>query len=227
MKAWLEQHLQTCQLSDDVEEYVLGRGMKPSSIAAMGLGTRRASIVSPPDELFRKMYGCFGERLEGRLITPIRSPRGGLLGIEARGVRAKSFAQYLLPDSNWNPVLIGIRPAMPKLWAGGMVWICEGLFDLSALQWIVPEADGVVATIRARVSDAHVELFRRLGTEVRLVYDNDETGRAATAKGLRKLSDAGITCRDVRYVGGKDPGVIWNNGGFSAMQQAFRVSTGE
>lgn len=221
MRSWLERQVKSCALSSDVDGYLQGRGVKSSTIAELGLATWTPSADPAPDELFRKRYLPCGERMAGRLMTPIWSPRGGLVGVEMRDIVRKDPQQYLLPESGWNPVMIGLRAAMPKLWAGGEAWVVEGLFDLAALQWVVPEKDGVVATIRARLSDAHIELFRRLGTHVNIVYDNDETGRAATAKALRRMTQLGMRCNEVRYLGGKDPGEIWDAGGLPAMRQAF------
>lgn len=233
LRTWLDAALQDCRLDRTTANTLLGRGVKPSTSQALGLTTWVVPATPSPDQttIFKpddRGYGARGERFEGRLVTPIRSARGELVGVEFRDTKRKIIHQCLVPEAQWNPIMIGLAHAMPALWAKGAVWVVEGIFDLAALDWVVPSTDGVVATIRARVSDAHVELFRRLRVPmVNLVYDNDPTGRTQTAKGLYALRRAGVPCRDVKYCGGKDPGVIWETGGLPALQLAFGQVTAQ
>ena len=123
---------------------------------------------------------------------------------------------------------------MPSIWSGGDVWICEGLFDKFPLEWAVPSGDAVLATVRAKLSDSHVEFLRRFCTgTIHMVYDRDETGRKATVGwvdaetgrkrygALDALKRVGLKCVDVQYRGGKDPGEIWDHGGAAAVKAAF------
>lgn len=232
--SWLAEALAECSLTEEVEGYLLGRGAKESTIAAEGIVTWRPTKDPVPNEEFRKKYGPHGEKLDGFLMCPVRSPKGVLIGFEARNIRVKVISDFRLPEAQWNPFFLGARSAMPAIWAGGDVWICEGLFDKTALEWAVPSGDAVLATVRAKLSDAHVEFLRRFckGT-VHMVYDRDETGRKATVGwidqetgkkrygALDVLPKVGLKCRDVFYRGGKDPGEIWDRGGAAAVRAAF------
>lgn len=242
MRDWLEIAFATFGLTEEAEGYALGRGITSDRIRDLGVVIWRSDLLTSPapDALFCDVknggYGPRGERLHGRLCFPIRGPRGQLLGFEARSwTGEKRVSQYLLPAASWNPVFIGLtQAAMRRVWDGGDVWIVEGVFDMGALEHVVPARDAVLATLRARVSERHAVFLRRYCTgTVHMVYDNDETGRKqthgyvdpATHKrrwgALEILSRVGVRARDVPYRGGKDPGEIWDRGGVRGLQRAF------
>lgn len=238
MRAWLEASLARMPLSEDAEGYLLGRGMREGRIAEIGVAmwdpTR--AVGNPPDEGFAKTLGHRGAFVAGTVAFPLRAPHGDIIGVEFRSWRGeKRMRQYLLPESAWTPMFAGMTPSvMRRIWDGGDVWVVEGIFDAAALEHVVPATDAVLGTLRARVSKAHSDFFSRfcLGT-VHMAYDQDETGRnmtfgytdATTKKrvwgALDSLRRVGVTCRDVPYSGGKDPGEIWDAGGVPALRHAF------
>lgn len=231
---WLDDAIKSMTLTDEVEGYLLGRGATDELILGEGIVTWSATDFDIPDDGFTKIYGHRGERLIGYSTCPIRSPKGTLIGFEARSIHAKKIQDYRLPDTKWAPFFLGTRSAMPKIWSGGDIWVCEGLFDKTALDWAVPKGDAVLATVRAKLSDKHVEFIKRFCNGwVNMVYDHDETGIRATLGwtdtesgkrvngALDVLRRAGLKCRDVPYTGGKDPGEIWDGGGVSAVKKMF------
>lgn len=234
MRSWLEKALAACVLTDSVEGYLLGRGAKEITIAAEGIVTWCPPVDPAPDPDFRKAHGEHGERLEGYLVCPVRSPRGSLIGFESRATHVKRIVDYRLPEAAWNPFWLGTRKAMPALWAGGDAWIVEGLFDMCPLEWAVPGTDAVLASVRAKLSKKHVEFLQRFCKGwVHMVYDRDATGRKSTVGwvdetgkhrygALDVLQRVGLKCRDVFYSGGKDPGELWDKGGVAAIRAAFR-----
>lgn len=238
MNDWLQGVLQAGRdLPEAAEGYLRGRGMRERLISELEMAIWHCPKEPAPDPAFRKRYGTHGEYLEGKLICPFFSPRGELIGFEGRSWDGtKQITDFRTADSSWNPVFIGLtQPAMHRIWAGGNVWVVEGLFDLTALERILPEKDVVLATVRAKLSRAHVEFLRRYvrsGQMVRMVYDNDETGRKqthgwkdATGKerwgALSLLGRVGVDCQDFPYTGGKDPGEIWDKGGEDLLRRTF------
>lgn len=238
MRDWLLSTLSSGRdLPEDAEGYLRGRGMTGAAIQRLGMGIWLCPKDPAPDEDFHKRYGQHGEYLEGRIVCPCYSPRGEVIGFEARTWRwedGKKITDFRLPEANWNPFFLGLTPeTMERIWNGGDVWVVEGLFDLAPLERVVPERDVVLATVRAKLSNSHIEFLRRyvrLGM-VRMVYDNDETGRKQThgwvddtgkkrwgALGL--LERVGVKCREMPYRG-KDPGEIWDHGGEPALRAAF------
>lgn len=230
---WLDDALSQCRLTDEVEGYLLGRGAKEEFIQQEGIVTWCRADSPIPDQTFQDRYGTHGERLEGCLVCPVRSPKGEVIGFEGRSTQRKYITDFRLPPSAWNPFWLGTKTAMPKIWSGGDVWIVEGLFDLCPLQWAIPQEDAILASVRAHLSRNHVEFLRRFCKGwVNMVYDRDETGRKATHGytddqgkrhwgALDNLQRVGLDCRDKPYSGGTDPGEIWDLGGAPAIKKAF------
>jgi DNA primase len=226
-------------LSEDNEGYVLGRGGKDQSIQEIGV-TTWAPLQEPPPlggtelAFWRSKYGPLGEKLSGWLTWPLWSPRGRVLGFVARRTDVKVIERYLLPEAAWNPIWTGLTSGkMRRIWEGSDVWVVEGLFDLLPLEWAIPENDVVLGSERAHLTDKHVTFLRRFARGwIRVVYDNDPTGRKGSvgwfdeeAKKFRpgavaRLEKCGLRAVDVRYQG-KDPGEVWKRGGASAMREAF------
>lgn len=185
---------------------------------------------------WKSAYGAKGEKLAGMLITPIRSPRGEIIGFEGRRIDRKEVTRFLLPQAAWNPVWLGMRPSvMEKIWAGGDVWLGEGIFDVYPLEWAVPKADAVLGCGRAKLTEKQVEFLRRFCQGwVHVVFDNDETGRKGTHGwrdetgkhrwgAVETLKRVGIKCRAIPYTGGKDPGEIWDQQGLKGVQATFQI----
>ena len=178
---WLREHLNACDLTAEVEDYLLGRGVKEFTIASEAMKTWQLLPEPSPDPEFRKLFWPHGERLDGMMVCPVWSPKGSMIGFEARNIHQKKILDYRLPQAKWTPFFIGTRAAMPAIWASGDIWIGEGLFDKAALEWAVPPQDAVLATVRAALTHAQLEFLRRFCRGyVHMVYDNDETGRKAT-----------------------------------------------
>lgn len=210
--------------------------MLESTIEELGLGMWRTPDAPCPIPSFAQRYGAYGEKIEGCLVTPLRDGRGGLLGFEARSLEVKEVSQFKLPRAFWNPVFVGLYRAMPKIWAGGDVWIGEGLFDMAALDHLVPERDATLAALTASINRHQTEFLRRfLRGQVHLVFDRDEKGRKAT-KGwvddegkkhwgvIESLDRVQVRCRDVYYrcpPGCKDPGDLWERFGEDGLRKAF------
>jgi len=223
MRSWLQENLSRFSLSEEVEEYLLGRGAKEESYRELEIKTWAASSSPAPCKDFRARYGDRGEKLRGCLVTPYHSPSGSLIGFEARRTTQKWITDYrLMPECKWLPVWLGTRRAIPKLWDGGEVWIVEGLFDLFAMEWVIPSTDAILASVRAALSYSHVQFLRRLSTKyVHMVYDEDSTGRDGNEKAIFSLDRVGVPGGVVRYCGGKDPGEIWDRGGEEGLLLSF------
>jgi hypothetical protein len=161
------------------------------------------------------------------------------MGFAGRNAPEKVLTRYMLPLFQWNPIWTGLTPyQMDKIWAGGSVWVVEGIFDLLPMEYVIPERDVVLASERANLTEAHVQFLRRFVTlpsqQVYMVYDNDPTGRLGTFGGkdnagryqrgaLKELEGVSVAATAVPYRG-KDPGEVWLNGGVGAMKKVFSPS---
>jgi len=231
---WLAAHLQNLSLTEAHEGYFLGRGAKEESVVQFGIKTWQPIPEMCVDSEFTNRYGENGEFLADWAVWPLFSPRGLVLGFEGRRLPEKRVIRHLLPEAGWQPLWLGLTPAtMQRIWDGADVWIVEGFFDLFALEWAIPKGDVVLASLRAKLTDKHVEFLRRFCKGwVRMVYDNDEAGQHGVhgfvdERGkkrwgaLQRLSRVEVNAVAIRYRG-KDPGEIWDQGGVAAVRAAFQ-----
>lgn len=235
---WLSDHLQALPLDEAHEGYFLGRGGKETALLSLGVKSWRVLSDPAPDPVFRERYGEHGEKLQGWFLWPLLSPRGKVLGFEGRKYGEKLISRHLLPEAEWQPIWTGLTPeTMQRIWAGGDVWVVEGIFDLLPMEWVVPARDVVLGSERARLTDKHIEFLRRFirgpGQQVWLVYDNDEAGKKGMFGWVDETGKKRWGAKDrlqrvkvpvgVRSYRGKDPGDVWNHGGLAAMQDAFPI----
>lgn len=226
LQGWISESLSGLYLTDDVEEYVLSRGAKEQTYRDLGVCTWTLPETPCPDREFSKSYGPRGEKMEGFLVTPYYSPRGEIIGFEARSIYEKIVCDVrCMPKCKWNPVWINTNRAFPILWGSDIptVSVVEGVFDLFALEWVLPPEQPVLVSLRATLSPQQIDFLSRFCKFVNIVYDEDPTGKRASEKALRALRKKGVSSKWVRYCGGKDPGVIWDKGGVQALRHSFRT----
>jgi len=241
MRDWLTREVLKAaeDIPEDLEGYVLGRGLPESLMLEMKVGLTRRSETPAPDPVFRERNGNYGQHRAGWLSIPFWSPKGRIVGIEYRRWDGeKEMRDYRLPETHWIPVFIGLTPSvLQKIWDGGDVWLVEGVFDLT-LAHVVPETDAVLACSTARLTRSQTDFLARFlssSAMAHVAFDEDETGRKMalgyteekTGKrvvgALERLERVQINNRHVRYRGGKDPGEIWEAGGKPALIKAFNL----
>jgi len=231
MNQWLEDSMY--DLTEELEDYLLSRGVFREEIENVGFRSWCPETPSPSPS-FSKRYGAMGENLEGYLVTPLRSPRNQVIGMECRSIDGKkSILRVLADNSSWNPIWLGLGSReMVRLWNGYDLWIAEGIFDVTTLRPLLPHSV-VLGSLRANLTLKHLNFIQRFvkGT-VYVVYDNDETGQRAMyghfdENGRRqqgvveKIRKRGLHCVPVRFKGGKDPNEIWEQGGYPAVERSF------
>lgn len=222
---WLSNSLTTMSLSEECEEYLLRRGVKRTSFEKMGEVTWTKLEKPCPNSFFKSKYGEYGERLCDMLTCPLYSPKGEIIGFEARDIYEKKMTRFLLPKAEWNAVWIAHKDSVEKIWKGCTVWIVEGRFDLYSMEWVVPPTDVVLCSLRASLTPYHIDYLQRLKPQqVNMVYDQDETGKKGSFFAQKKLNSVYIPCEIINFVGGKDPNEIWSKGGLPLLQKSFRHS---
>lgn len=214
----------------EVLSYLERRGLTSEFSERVDVGVWQPPGSACSDAGFRMRCGPRGEKIAGRMTLPLFTPRGEVMGVEARSL-SKDLTGYRMPNSKWSPAWVTTSNPTQALWNKGRVWIVEGFFDLVALVRVVPETDVVIATLRAGMSRAQIEHLRRFARNgVVVAYDNDEAGKRATfgyRDGSRKrfgvvdyMERVGLHVTVCRYIG-KDPGDIWLTKGDRGLLRAF------
>lgn len=219
---WIGRALDDSTLLDEHRDYLMGRGATPDLIEKWGIRTFECPFSRCPDPVLAKRYGPHLETFRERIVYPLRSLRGRLLGFDSRHVDQKDDLRLLLAESRWNCVWIGAPQGMDLIWAGSDLVVVEGRYDVFAMLQIVGDK-AVWGSGPAHLSWKHVESVRRWvrGT-VHVVYDQDEAGRRGTEKGLGEMRRHEVRCIEVPYgASGDDPGAIWDRGGREALREAF------
>lgn len=223
IREWLASSLQMCGLDEEAKGYVFGRGATEEVIAKWGIKTFEEPPEPCPDITLHKYYGKYFERFIGKLIFPLYSPRGALLGFDSRTPYHKDEDRFLLKESKWNPVWIGMPYAMDAIWRGSDIIIVEGRFDVWALSHVLTQGQAILGSGPAHLSYKQIEFLERWAKgDVYMVYDNDDAGRKGTQDAIMNLRKRGVSCSNLPYgSSGEDPGDIWDRKGVPGLQENF------
>jgi len=141
------------------------------------------------------------DRFRDRIMFPIRSVRGEVIGFGGR-VLDVGEPKYL--NSPETPVfhkgqeLYGLYEARQGLRAKGYALVVEGYMDVVALaQWGFPNA---VATLGTACTDEHVSKLFRFTDTVVFSFDGDAAGRRAAGRALEAALPHATDTRSVRFL---------------------------
>jgi len=221
---WLKDHLETCHLSEDHQRLLMRRGVDEDS--SVRFHTWNRATTPAPCPVFAKNFGVYGEKAQGFLSFPITSPKGEVIGLEARRSLpdgSKKVYQYRTPSASWNPYMIGSEKAFQSLWTGCDLWVVEGVFDMTTLERVTAPCDAVVSTLRAGMDQVTMNMISRFagkGSTIFIAYDNDETGRKKAQWLHRQFSNLDVRCVVWNYKG-KDPNEVWKAGGDRLLRRMF------
>lgn len=221
MREWVEDALAQCALSDESLGYLLARGASMEVIESWSITTWVPPSEVAPDEEFRKRHGTHGGFFEGRVVIPLWSPRGTLLGFDSRAPGPeKRASRYMIGDRPWCVCWIGIKTALPKIWQGDDPWIVEGAYDAFPLMLAFDKP--VLGCGPARLVYSQLEFLRRFCKFVNLAFDRDPAGRKGTERAMKDLTYRDVGCRDIPYgKTGDDIGAIWDGGGVENIRREF------
>jgi DNA primase len=161
------------------------------------------------------------DRFRGRLMFPIRDPRGRVIGFGGRILGAGEPKYLNSPDTplfDKGRTLYNIDSAGPASRAAKRLIVVEGYMDVIALDRAgIAE---VVAPNGTAVTEAQLERMWRLDPSPILCFDGDSAGRkAAIRAALRALPHIrpDRTLRFVELPTGEDPDDVIRNGGREAF----------
>lgn len=150
-----------------------------------------------------------GDMFRGRMAVPLMDPSGQVIGFTGRIIADDPKApKYLntpqtqLYDKSRH--VFGLSQAKESIRTKDYAVIVEGNLDVVSSH----QADiaGVVATAGTAITDHHLRALRRLTGNVRLAFDGDKAGIAATERAIPIASQVGVELTIIMLPGGaKDP----------------------
>ncbi|MGE5552468.1 MAG: DNA primase [Betaproteobacteria bacterium] len=170
--------------------------------------------------LLRRRDGGYYDRFRNRLMFPIRDGRGQALGFGGRAIDGGEPKYLNSPETllfHKGETLFGLHLAAEGIRQAGHALVVEGYLDAVAChQHGFRQA---VASLGTALTEAQARLLARYIAEVRIAYDADAAGQAATWRGLDLLSAAGFRVKVVNLPAGDDPDSVLRARGTAEFAQ--------
>ena len=157
----------------------------------------------------RKEKTGYYDRFRNRLIIPIHSETGALVGFGGRSLDGSDPKYLNSPESdvfNKSRLLYNLHRSKDAMRRIDRAILVEGYFDAISIDHAgVP---GVVASMGTSLTAGQASLMRRYTRRCVLAYDGDSAGRAAVLRAAPVLLGAGIDVLALDLQGAKDPDEI-------------------
>jgi len=150
-----------------------------------------------------------GDMFRGRMTVPLMDPTGQVIGFTARIIvddpnapKYLNTPQTLLYDKGRH--VFGLSQAKEAIRKSDYAVVVEGNLDVvSSHQAGIRQ---VVATAGTAMTENHLRALKRLSGNVRLAFDGDKAGIAATERAIPIASEVGIELTIISLPdGAKDP----------------------
>jgi DNA primase len=156
-----------------------------------------AQRYSDPRDMFR-----------GRLMIPLQDAQGKVIGFTARLLEDNPNApkyintpQTVLYDKSRH--VYGLHLAKEVIRKGSYAVITEGNLDVIASHQAGVRQ--VVATAGTALTEQHLKALNRFTGDIRLCFDQDKAGLAATERAIPIASKVGVSLSIIDIPSGKDP----------------------
>ena len=158
--------------------------------------------------LSARRYHGENDMFYGRIMIPLADAQGRIIGFTARILaddpKAPKYIntpQTLLYDKSRH--VFGLHLAKEAIRKNGYVVVAEGNLDV-----ITSHQAGVrqvVATAGTALTEQHLKTLGRFTEDIRLSFDADKAGLAATERAIPIASKTGVSLSIVNLPGAKDP----------------------
>ena len=158
--------------------------------------------------LVKSEMGSYYDRFRGRLIFPIKDPRGNIIGFSGRSLDSSDpSAKYInTPETilyHKRETLFGLDIAKESIKKDKNVFIVEGEFDA-----IVPYQEGFtnfVAIKGSALTREQLMLLKRYTDRITLALDADTAGEEAIQRGIQDAEQLDFEVGIVTFDYAKDP----------------------
>jgi DNA primase len=179
---------------DAFTKEALGKGYKLEFLESTGL------TIPKDDRPF--------DRFKGRVMFPIQSMSGRILGFGGRILgNDKKAAKYLnSPESDIyhkSKVLYGIFQAKQAIAKQNNCYLVEGYTDV--IQFNQAGIENVVASSGTALTPDQIRLINRLTKNITVLFDGDAAGLRASIRGIDLILEEGMNVKVCAFPDGEDP----------------------
>jgi len=176
--------------------------------AALKAGFRSEFLISTGLSLKNEASGELYDRFRGRIMFPILSISGRVIGFGGRTLRTdKKVAKYQnSPESDIyhkSSSLYGIYMAKQSIISKDLCILVEGYADV--LQMHQRGITNVVASSGTSLTKEQIQLIKRFTSNIIVIYDGDSAGIKASLRSIDLILEAGMNVKSVLLPDGKDP----------------------
>ena len=148
------------------------------------------------------------DRFKGRVLFPIKSMSGRVLGYGGRIlINDKKAAKYVnSPESDIyhkSKVLYGIYHAKQSIAKEDNCYLVEGYTDV--IQFHQTGIKNVVASSGTALTSEQIRLINRLTKNITVLFDGDAAGLRASLRGIDLILEQGMNVKVCTFPEGEDP----------------------
>ena len=218
-----------------VKEYLHNRGITDEIIQRFSLGASLQSFGSllsnlrrkgcdPRDllkaGLVREKNGRLMDAFIGRMMIPIKDPRGRIVGFGGRVIDDK-LPKYLNTGETAvfqkRETLFGMDVALKPIRARKLVIVVEGYMDAISLH--AAGVDWAVASLGTAFSKEHAKMLARMNVDAVFCYDSDDAGRRNAVRAVTIARENGLPVKVMNVPDGKDPDEYIRKAGQEAFER--------
>jgi DNA primase len=179
---------------EDMTRHALQNGYKAEYLVKTGLSVQKDDHLT--------------DRFRGRVIFPIHSASGRIIGFGGRILTSdKHLAKYInSPESeiyNKSKSLYGIFFAKNAIISKDNCFLVEGYTDVISLHQAGIE--NVVASSGTSLTQDQIKIIQRYTKNITILYDGDPAGIKASMRGIDMILEQGMNVKIVLFPEGEDP----------------------
>ena len=208
---------------DNTRDYLIDRGLSDSTIENFSIGfspdLKNSFYKNASESGFTKDYlietglvisneDTHFDRFRGRIMFPIKSISGRILGFGGRIIDSnKKIAKYInSPESkiyNKSKTLYGIYESKQFIVKDDVCYLVEGYMDVVQLH--EHGIKNVLASSGTSLTKDQIILIKRLTSNIVILFDGDEAGLSASLRSIDMILEEGLNVRICPFPDGEDP----------------------
>ena len=215
------------QLSDAViKQFGIGFAPDDNVLLHYAKDQNIAPDILQASELFiTNDQGVMRDRFAGRIVWPIKTARGQVVGFSGRALASDNTIKYMnSPESPFftkGKILYNFDRAKNQMRQTNTALIFEGFMDVISAD-MAGKTMGV-ATMGTALTPEHVQQLARVAQRILLVYDGDEAGQKAAKRAITLIRTYAqqVEIGIVHLPDQLDPDDLRIQRGTAALQQAL------